>query len=211
MGLDISLWDGAGDARGDVPSERWPEHLCNRRYLRSSYNAGGFNQVVGNLIGVTLYEIFGYRFDGDGVEGTVPYDEDTDEGGYWEPSKAHLEAALVRANAVRDQLNVAAPLAVEALRPAWNLHEEGPKNANQAMAVALEKLNADASFDSFSCREGTFFTKEPMTVKAVVYGATEFYVVHETDLTFYRQMADVIVEFIEDALAMTCPRISWSG
>lgn len=35
----------------NVPSERYPDHLFNRRYLRSSYNDSGFNHAVPQLIG----------------------------------------------------------------------------------------------------------------------------------------------------------------
>ena len=34
----------------NVPSERYPGHLFNRRYLRSSYNGSGFNHAVPDLI-----------------------------------------------------------------------------------------------------------------------------------------------------------------
>jgi hypothetical protein len=45
----------------DIPSERYPEHLFNRRYLRSSYNGGGFNRAVPDFLGdkdATLDGIF---------------------------------------------------------------------------------------------------------------------------------------------------------
>jgi hypothetical protein len=35
----------------DVASERYPGHLFNRRYLRSSYNGGGFNRAVPEMLG----------------------------------------------------------------------------------------------------------------------------------------------------------------
>lgn len=42
------------------PSERYPDHLFNRRYLRSSYNGGGFNRAVPDMVGEDhgLYWIF---------------------------------------------------------------------------------------------------------------------------------------------------------
>lgn len=58
----------------DVPSERYPEHHFNRRYLRSSYNGSGFNRAVPDFTGQDhgLYWIFkpmGREWDGD--EGTL--------------------------------------------------------------------------------------------------------------------------------------------
>ncbi|MEV6413890.1 hypothetical protein [Kribbella sp. NPDC051718] len=40
----------ADASSSDVPSERYPGHLCNRRYLRSSYNASGFNRAVPDFL-----------------------------------------------------------------------------------------------------------------------------------------------------------------
>jgi hypothetical protein len=42
------------------PSLQYPDHLFNRRYLRSSYNEGGFNRAVPDMIGKDhdLYWIF---------------------------------------------------------------------------------------------------------------------------------------------------------
>lgn len=56
----------------DVPSvtsERYPEHLFNRRYLRSSYNDTGFNKAVPDMLGRDdksgdLYWIFEAVLDG---------------------------------------------------------------------------------------------------------------------------------------------------
>jgi len=44
----------------DVPSKKYPDHLFNRRYLRSSYNEGGFNRAVPDMVGKNhdLYWIF---------------------------------------------------------------------------------------------------------------------------------------------------------
>jgi len=43
-----------------VASEKHPKHLFNRRYLRSSYNGGGFNAAVPDMVGEDhgLYWIF---------------------------------------------------------------------------------------------------------------------------------------------------------
>lgn len=43
-----------------TPSTAYPEHYCNRRYLRSSYNEGGFNRAVPDMTGTNhdLYWIF---------------------------------------------------------------------------------------------------------------------------------------------------------
>ena len=42
----------------EEPSEFYPEHLCNRCYLRSSYNDTGYNRVADNMGCINLYDIF---------------------------------------------------------------------------------------------------------------------------------------------------------
>lgn len=53
---ELPSWEG----HTDVPSERYPDHLFNRRYLRSSYNGSGFNRSVPDMVGEDhgLYWIF---------------------------------------------------------------------------------------------------------------------------------------------------------
>lgn len=53
---ELPSWEG----HTDVPSERYPDHLFNRRYLRSSYNGSGFNRSVPDMVGEEhgLYWIF---------------------------------------------------------------------------------------------------------------------------------------------------------
>ena len=54
MGLDVYLYSRAeqesDSTHGDVVSEKYPEHLFNRRYLRSSYNGGGYNRAVPDFL-----------------------------------------------------------------------------------------------------------------------------------------------------------------
>lgn len=57
-----AAWDTAHPQaeRADVKSTAYPEHMFNRRYLRSSYNGGGFNRAVPEMTGTDhdLYWIF---------------------------------------------------------------------------------------------------------------------------------------------------------
>lgn len=54
---DENPWPGGYTT---VKSERYPDHLLDRRYLRSSYNGGGFNRAVPEMTGTNhdLYWIF---------------------------------------------------------------------------------------------------------------------------------------------------------
>lgn len=48
-----AAWRNSHDyaPHGNPPSEKYPDHLFNRRYLRSSYNGGGFNHAVPEMLG----------------------------------------------------------------------------------------------------------------------------------------------------------------
>lgn len=50
----------------EIDSEKYPDHLFKIGYMRSSYNSGGFNSVVSELVGHDLYWLFG-------VDGTDNY------------------------------------------------------------------------------------------------------------------------------------------
>src|SRR5690349_4187817 len=96
MGLDIYLYDGNRnlhfneDENGKVPdkwwegdrskakSQKYPEHYCERTYLRSSYNGSGFDRVVGNLIDKDFYYIFGEKISS-GLANQPPSEKDIKE------------------------------------------------------------------------------------------------------------------------------------
>lgn len=95
----------------DVPSEEFPDHLFNRRYLRSSYNGGGFNHAVPDLLGTSadeypnakgsLYWIFepmGREWDGD--EGALT-DADLPKMGACQDRALEIHAALAASDRLR--------------------------------------------------------------------------------------------------------------
>jgi len=52
------------EEKTELDSEKYPEHMFKIGYMRSSYNSGGFNHVVEELVGHDLYWLFGV----DGVD-----------------------------------------------------------------------------------------------------------------------------------------------
>lgn len=93
----------------DVQSETEPGHLFNRRYLRSSYNGGGFNRAVPALVGADhgLYWIFepmGREWDGD-------------EGVLTEDDIPRLAESKARAQQVADEIQKSDGLRVLSLSP----------------------------------------------------------------------------------------------
>ena len=209
MGLDVYLNDGpevAYDTNPDewerqfketqeIKSSRYPDHMCGPRYLRSSYNSAGFNSVVGDLVEEDLYSVFLAE------ESEYP----------WFPSKEHLASARGRAvDLVHKLEKVERPLAATDICSFGG----GTNSKAEAVKITKEKLDVESMFDAFSCSEG-FFSKKGLTIYAAIpghaYGQATTYLVHAIDLEWYIQMAEIVVEFIDCALAMDNPRITWSG
>lgn len=209
MGLDVYLYDGpepdyvsdpegwkkAFDETQNAKSTKYPDHLCGTRYLRSSYNSGGFNSRVRDLLGEDLYTVFEV---GDRYE--------------WEPTQDELKAARERAVKLVDRIK-----AVERPLAAFDVFNfgDGVGSDAEAIKVTQEQLAKDNAFGGgWSCREGTFYPDGMKVIGFVpgkAYGRETVYIVHEVDLEWYVQMAEIVVEFIDTALAMTSPRIHWSG
>jgi hypothetical protein len=208
---------------GEVPSERYPEHLFNRRYLRSSYNDSGFNHAVPSLLGSadgtypnergSLYWIFepmGREWDGD--EGTLTA-EDIDK----------LRESKARALQVADELRKSDRLRVMTASP--NVFREPPTvTDDQALAkyreaVAAGRIQPDgwwsnADMDVFG---------DGLAVLAAIPGKATFgipgvhliYRLAEDVAETYIQSAEITAEFCDEAIGLierdgSCS-MSWSG
>lgn len=133
MGLDIYLYDGKNNI--EEKSDKHPEHYCNKGYLRSSYNSGGFNSVVGSMIGKDLYYIF------DPIENEYN-EENEDSSWYVEYPKEHLEEALKRAKEVIYEIKNAPPYIVQTVM-ATDLYGDKPtpiQNIDDYQALQIFNL-----------------------------------------------------------------------
>lgn len=184
-----------------------PEHYSNRRYLRSSYNSGGFNNVVKNQIGKDLYYIF-----------EPPEDYE------WQPTPEELQLARKRAEEVRDELRDAVDLRVSTesaipIIPVRGVVDSRPVTEERAIEITREEMAKEHAFESYSSAAGAFFMKEPLPVVALIPGVDVFGkpAIHavwrptDDNTNYYRQMSEIVIEFIDEALAMEKPQISWSG
>lgn len=210
----------------DVPSERYPDHLFNRRYLRSSYNDGGFNHAVPDFLATTssgtrypdhegsLYWIFepmGREWDGD--EGTLTADD--------VPKLAECRA---RALDVAERLRKVDPLRVA---------EEGNVFTTPRMKPAdflawyrkqqVEREALPSPFGGgYSTRDGTVFGFDKglevlaVTVGIGTLGEPAALVVYRSEhVESYIQSAEIVAEFCDEAVMLierdgSCT-ISWSG
>jgi hypothetical protein len=207
----------------EVPSERYPEHLFNRRYLRSSYNGGGFNNAVPNLVGQDhgLYWIFeplGREWDGD--EGWLSADDLP----ALRECKARAEQ-VARELASSDRLRVTSVSANQ-----FGGAEFLRVTDDDALAKVREQLAGDSRADDgkwwgskdldwFGCGidvvamvpggERRFFSDDMWPTVHVVYRASD------DGFASYVQSAEITAEFCDEAAALIerdgSVRISWSG
>jgi hypothetical protein len=208
----------------DVPSEEFPEHLFNRRYLRSSYNGAGFNRVVPDLVGSStekeypnargslywIFESMGREWDGD-------------EGILGPEDIVRLRAARIRALDVADALLKSDRLRVLTISP--NMFGPRP-TLDDAGALAKYRTKAAerpiADDDWWSNIDMEVFGGG-LTVLAALPGMATFNIpgVHlvwrmdEDGIESYVQSAKITAEFCDEAIMLierdgSC-KMSWSG
>jgi len=198
----------------NVPSEQYPAHLFNRRYLRSSYNGSGFNNTVPQMLGrqsdlawifqpVRLDDQFMIEL----TAGSVPA----------------LNNAKSRALKVADDLRACDRLRVMSIAP--NMFREPPKTTDDEAlakyrdAVSTNKIDASSwwgnvDMDVFG---------DGLQVLAAVPGVATFGIpgVHlifrnaDEGFETYVQSAEICAEFCDEAIALierdgSC-EMSWSG
>jgi hypothetical protein len=208
----------------DVPSARHPGHLFNRRYLRSSYNGGGFNRAVPDFVGEDhgLYWIFepmGREWDGD--EGTLT-----------EADVAELRECKTRAEQVAAELRACDPLRVTATTTmvgsaehmwsnwptedqvlAW-YREEKAKHTDKPSPFSEGYSNAKGDVLGFTkglevlaATVGRDILGQPCAV--LVYRASG------EAFDSYVQSAEIVAEFCDEAISLIerdgSAYLSWSG
>lgn len=215
MGLDIYLdWadapkrtDEFSGLNADIPSEKYPEHMCKRNYLRSSYNGGGFNSVVRNLIDEDLYTIF------------APIGANLDE---YElrPTDEQLQASRVNAEQVLETLRNAPRLGVTFERAVSLRPQDGIVTSEEAALATyiLETTRDKQPFGDggWSNARGVFYPTEPLEVHGIlpgrgILGDIGVYLVFKKDLDWYIQMCEIVIEFIDEALSHPERTVRWSG
>lgn len=233
MGLDVYI--NYPNDIGSAKSKQYPDHGCDLTYLRSSYNEGGFNSVVGKLIDKDLYYIFGLRFDDiHNMPGYVPYNEDTGEGGEWYPTTEHLLTCKKRAEEVVAELKaISRPLkcfdvsvgniikggdepTCDATEAIQRVYQEFAKYDEQ-----VEKFKKGEQkygpFGSYSSANGHFYLDHPVEIIAAIPGKNVLqmpcvHMVYEAkDIEYYVQMAEIVVEMIQTMIDNPGASVSWSG
>lgn len=207
----------------DVRSERYPEHLFNRRYLRSSYNGGGFNHAVPEMLGTSgekeyphergslywMFEPMGREWDGD--EGELTHDD-----------IEKLRECKDRALTIAEELAKRDRLRVMTVSP--NMFSAPPQHDdNQALAMYRAELPLRDEDSWYSKGPDLNVYGKGLTVLAAIPGKATFGVpgVHliyraaDEGFDFYVQAAEIVAEFCDEAIALIerdgGASMSWSG
>lgn len=210
-----------------VPSERYPDHLFNRRYLRSSYNSGGFNHAVPEMLASaegnypdergSLYWIF------------EPLGRDWNAGGDEAPLTAEdiprLRQCRDRANDIAEALRASDRLRVMTVSP--NMFKALPSHTDDdALRIyrqhAAERQSKDDGWYSTMGGDLNVYGGG-LSVIAAIPGQDTFkipavhllYRASDDGFDSYVQSAEITVEFCDEAIMLverdgSC-EISWSG
>ncbi len=215
---DEHKWVSAQDA----PSEKYPEHLCNRRYLRSSYNSGGFNSAVPQMLGhqqCTFYWIF------------EPLGRNWQEGDDGDLTVTDIDKLLEgRARALGVEVAIRACDRTRVTTVSPNMFGLPPRHSDED-ALNLyrreikENKQAPWGKNGYVGMGGNFrsFGEDGLTVFAAIPGVDQFdgpgvhliFRVSDDIIDHYAASAYIAAEFCDEAVVLikrdgTC-HISWSG
>lgn len=206
------------------PSEKYgSDRLFNRNYLRSSYNDGGFNRAVPELIGEAGHDLYWVFADVLAEEEQYLVELTTD-------SICALEEAKKRALSLAEKLRGAeASLRVDTIDAEKMFGEQPTMTADQALAWYREKAEAKIGSDGWwSSHEGTYMGRAGeedagMKVFAAVPGVNVFghkcvhliYELSQGTVEHYAQSAEITAEFCDEAIALVeadgAAYMHWSG
>lgn len=212
LGLDESGSDEKGKEQIEIDSKKYPEHYFKIGYFRSSYNAGGINTVLGNLLGKDLHYIF-------------QPDEEYYVQPDWEDAKTRTQEMISELKEVVKNGNT---LRVESIchnELIGLVNNEDIDDEKKALNVFLkEKKDHEKGPLSYENRRGSFFLEEPLKVRGFILGARKrffvdqklpcVYAIYESDVSWYLQALEIVEETIDYILALPDKDkvyLHWSG
>lgn len=215
MGLDVYVNEVG------KKSEKYPDHLFEVGYFRSSYNSGGFNRIVSDAIQADLYTILD------------PYESDDGYHIDWAVALVRVKEAIEKFKEFMD--SDAAKYKVMPIRPrmyapSFEVEHDinSPFTAKAAFLAEMQKIMGkgdDTPFKSngWSNYYGDFFPT-PLKVVAILEGKDDvwpdkncFYAVYEVDedmWTWYLQALEIVEETCIYCLSQPDPdeiTVIWSA
>jgi hypothetical protein len=207
----------------DAASERYPSHLFNRRYLRSSYNGSGFNHAVPQLLGSMEGEYPSERGSLYWIFEPMAREWDGDDGNLTADDLDSLRASKARALEVAEELRKCDRLRVMTVSP--NMFSAPPKTSDAEALRMYRKEVADGRIkaDDWWGNAVMDVYGGGVSILAAVPGAATFGVpgVHliyrpaDGGVDSYIESAEIVAEFCDEAIALierdgSCS-MSWSG
>jgi hypothetical protein len=206
----------------DVTSSINPEHICTRRYLRSSYNAGGFNNVT-EAVAKDGDEERGFYY----IFHPMGREWDGDEGDLTAEDIPNLRECKERALEMAVRLEEAPNVRVTTISP--NPFSPPPtasaQDALEWYQKCIGKYDDNDVFGKhgWSDNVGSFYGPEGMKIYAAVSGVDDSFIgslpcthiIHEFDMSFYVEAAKICAEFCDEAIDLIekdgSVQMSWSG
>jgi hypothetical protein len=207
--------DGEHPAREEISlnSSKYTEHMFKIGYFRSSYNSGGIDHILRDMVGMDLYSIF---------EPKERYEFIPD----WKKARSITEEVL---NKFKQRIEETG--GVSTMEVTYGLSHNGINNVQDALEVwkkrYSEEKNRDKSFlgGSFSCKEGEFFMDKPIEVCAIMPGFKKGFIRAQEPCTYviyknkegykwYIEALEIVVETIDWVLKQKKPEqflLHWSS
>jgi hypothetical protein len=200
-----------------VSSKKYPGHLFNRRYLRSSYNGSGFNHAVPEMLGREegdLYWIF---------QPVIEDDPEPYETVLTDDHISKLELVKERALAVATELRDKDPLRVMTTMSMFGNAEHmwhKPPTADEALNWYRQEKTKQHFFNSYSNAKGQIFGFDNgfeilAVTPAVNANVHIIYRLEDETKQTYIQSAEIVAEFCDEAIDLikkdgSCV-MTWSG
>lgn len=208
----------------EIPSAFYPNHLCNQCYLRSSYNDAGYDHVADNMGCINLYDIFEPIFVNNSYETDC--------------SKENLLKCLEKAQLNKQLWDSLDDKTFDILPLYRKLDErifKQPKKVYLTKSEAIKEFNRlyksrsddDIRFSFYNDNHTieVFNEDSPIEIYGVIHNVipefvkyygnkknfSELGVVYKKDIVWYKQMSQIIIEFIEKALELDNPNIIFWG
>lgn len=194
-----------GESKIEMPSAKYPDHYFKMGYFRSSYNDGGIESVVGNLVGgKCLYDIF------------TPGDKYEFQPN-WEEALTRTRAMIAAFDAKTEKGSFRC--FAEAMNPFGDPSQYRQIDAKRALEMFNEQNSREHGNGGYSCRDGSFFFGDSvLKVRGLIpgyhFGQPCIYVIHESDIAWYRQALEIVEETILWVMAQPDPQkfyLHWSS
>lgn len=191
LSMGLNKWGGIPDeveTRIELPSGKYPEHMFKIGYFRSSYNDSGVNNILRQITGEDLYDVFNpndeYRIYPD-----------------WEEARSKTIELLEK---MLDFSKNNGELFIQKIYKSPT-RELGQK---EVMDIVLKEKNAAHTFPCYSNPYGLFSFDKPLQVVAIIDTKNIIYIATKGDIDncpdegngWYIQALQIVLETIDYVL-----------